>query len=97
MQGFTLKWLIGKGSKTAEPPLTKNITEEDIEYHIVQKSKIIFEAFLCHTQAVKRVIKQVTETSLKVCRSEARNGYIKPIFYSRAKVPSLESKAKYKE
>ena len=63
-----------QGSKVTEPPLTENMTDEDIENHIFQTTKITFENFPCHTQAVERLIKEVTDSSLKVCGSEARNG-----------------------
>lgn len=64
-------------NKLSEALLTKIITEEDIKYHIVQKSIITFEVFPRHTQEVEGIIKKVTDSSLKVCGYEARNGYIK--------------------
>lgn len=64
-----------RGSKISEPPLTKNMTEEDIECYIVQKNEITFEVFPCHIQAVKRIIKEVTDVSLNVLVSETQNNY----------------------
>ena len=50
------------------------MTDEGIENHIFQKTKLTFENFPCHTQAVERLIKEVTDSSLKICGSETRNG-----------------------
>ena len=70
--------IVWHGNKVTEPPLTENMTDEDIENHIFQRTKITFENFPCHTQAVERLIKEVTDSSLKVRRSEAQNGNISP-------------------
>ena len=60
-------------SHISEPPLTRTITDEDIEHHIINRSKMTFEAFPCHIQAVERIIKEVSDASLKVCGHEARH------------------------
>ena len=83
-------------SKITEPPLTRHMTEEDIASHIANQSRITFEKFPCHTQAVERMIKEVTDASLKVCGYEARDGYIRSRLESRAKIPSFENKACFK-
>ena len=45
---------------------------------------------------MERLIKKVTDASLKVYGSEARNGYIKSKLESHAKIPPFESKADFK-
>ena len=57
---------------------------------------MISESFPCHNQAVERMIKEISEASLKICWYEARNGYIRFRLESRAKIPRLESKADFK-
>lgn len=84
-----------QGTKITEPPLTQQMTDEDIDNHIYQKSKISFNEFPCHTQSVERMIKEVTEASMKVYGTEARDGFIMSRLQSRAKIPSFESKANY--
>lgn len=46
----------------------------------------------CHTQAVERSVKLVTEASQRVCGHEARNGFIFNTLYSRRLMPKFESK-----
>ena len=72
------------------------MTNDDIDYHIRNRSRMTFEPFPCHTKAVERIIKEVTDASLKVCGYDARNGYIMSRLASRAKIPCFESKANFK-
>ena len=83
-------------TKITEPPLTMQMTDEDINNHIDQRTKISFGEFPCHTQSVERMIKEVTIASMKVYGPEARDGFIMSRLESRAKIPSFESKANYK-
>ena len=48
-----------QGSKVTEPPLSENMTDEDIKNHIFQKTKIASENFPCHPQAIERLIKDI--------------------------------------
>lgn len=50
---------------------------------------IDFPRLPCHTQAVERAVKLVTESAQNVCGSIAREGYI------RAKIDSLENMPKF--
>ena len=73
------------------------MTEEDIASHIANQSRItLIEKFPCHTQAVERIIKEVTDALLKVCGYEAHGGYIRSRLESRAKIPSSDNKACFK-
>jgi len=47
------------------------------------------EKFPCHTQAVERHVKMVTEAGKSVCGKERREGYI------RAKIASRKNMTKY--
>ena len=82
-----------------EPPMTKHITDEDLKKYIsearepsCQMQSIDFPRFPCHTQAVERVIKLVTESSLSVCGPEARDGFVKAKIASQKMMPKFETK-----
>lgn len=49
----------------------------------------------CHTQAVERCLKLVTEASQAVCGRESRDGYIELLLRSRQQMPSSNSKSSY--
>ena len=70
-----------------EPPLTKVMCPAltDEELHSIP-------SLPCHTQAVERCIKLVTEASQKVCGAKARDGYIINTLKSQKKNPKLDSK-----
>ena len=78
--------------EVTEPPLTKKYSDEEIMIFIEDKHKICLDKFPCHTQAVERLVKIVTEASLSVCGSAARDGLIRSKIESRCRVPTLESK-----
>lgn len=46
----------------------------------------------CHTQAVERAVKTVTEAALAVCGGERRDGFIRSRIESRKNMPKFESK-----
>jgi hypothetical protein len=46
----------------------------------------------CHTQAVERCIKLVTEASAAVCGTAARDGFIRVRNEARNKMPRFETK-----
>ena len=76
-----------------EPPITIAISKE-LFACIKHKKKLdekLFD-FPCHTQAVERYIKLVTEASLKVYGKDSRDGFIRATIESRRKTPRLESK-----
>ena len=84
--------------QVTEPPATKKISAEDITTLINTKElpKII-PNFPCHTQAVERLIKLVTEASTSVVGNEARDGYIRNRIEGRKKLPKFETKKKKKQ
>ena len=72
-----------------EPLLTKDISESHIAEYI--KSQEVYHGLPdipCHTQAVERHIKPVTEAAEKVWR----DGYIRTTLASRKKMPVFENK-----
>ena len=62
-----------------EPPVTKEIDDETLLRFIHEDiSPIVgFSRYPCHTQAVERHIKLVTEASVSVCGQESRDGFIR--------------------
>ena len=56
------------------------------------KPSVLFPKFPCHTQAVERCVKVVTEASAAVCDEKSRDGFIRTRLASRELMPTLESK-----
>ena len=79
--------------KVTEPPLTKSITEAELKEMIINISKNIEVLnFPCHTQAVERHIKLVTEASSSVCGNNARDGLIRAKIACKKAIPKMETK-----
>lgn len=78
-----------------EPSLTMSISTDDLVAEIKNKFAITLKKFLCHTQAVERCVKIITEASSKVCGHDARDGYIRVKFEARSNLPSFENKTQY--
>jgi len=79
-----------------EPPLTKSISDHDLKSMISDVSaEIDILKFPCHTQAVERCIKLVTEASAAVCGIESRDGFIRSRIESRRTLPKFETKRQY--
>lgn len=82
-----------QSDKVTEPPLTKSISEADLRRMIVNIPETIeILNFSCHTQAVERHIKMVTEASTLVCRNTSRDGLIRAKIASRKATPKMETK-----
>ena len=77
-----------------EPPITMAISKEELCAWIRDEKKLdekLFD-FPCHTQAVERCFKLVTESSCKVYGKDSRDGFVRATIESRRKMPRLESK-----
>jgi hypothetical protein len=79
-------------SVVTEPPLTKTFSDDQIDDFINQQHRLDIPKFPCHTQAVERCIKLVTDASLAVCGEHKRDGYIRSIIESRREIPSFNTK-----
>lgn len=83
--------------RVTEPPMTKHITDEEIQELI--KTGGYPEGDLwklpCHTQAVERGVKLVTEASSAVCGFTNRDGWIRTTIASRSNMPKFNSKSDY--
>lgn len=81
-----------------EPPLTKNFSLEELVENGENSALWKAEQFSipCHTQAVERCVKIVTECSTQVASSKRRDGIIRTKLKSRNVMPRFTSKSKYK-
>lgn len=80
--------------KVTEPPITSNISTEDLKQFINSSATpmVDFPKFPCHTQAVERCVKLVTEAAKSVIGSVARDGFIHARIQGRQEMPNFESK-----
>ena len=88
-----------------EPPLLKHISSDSLKDFIRKASEaepnskldqvIDFPRLPCHTQAVERAVKLVTESAQNVCGSIAREGYIRAKIDSREKMPKFNTKKQF--
>lgn len=84
-----------QSSNVTEPPLTTSLSDEVIEDMIRNKVRYTCQKFPCHTQAVERSIKLITEASFSVVGSENRDGFIRTKLSSREKMPVFNTKSQY--
>ncbi|CAG9837591.1 unnamed protein product [Diabrotica balteata] len=73
-----------------EPPLTQHLADKEFWNRVKQVP--IFGYFPCHTQAVEKCVKIVTDASIKVCGEECRDGCIRGKLDARRNLPIFENK-----
>lgn len=78
----------------SEPPVIKAMTDTELRELITTEvtPTVIFPKFPCHTQAVERHVKLVTEAAKAVCGQKSRDGFIRARVASRQLMPTFESK-----
>ena len=81
--------------KLMEPPVTMKFSDEALKNMVDTGEVLGVGKFPCHTQAVERYIKLVTEASAAVCGAESRDGYIQSRLASRKLMPSFNTKSEY--
>lgn len=82
--------------KITEPPITMKYSDEEISHIIAEGGNFPeIEKYPCHSQAVERCVKIVTEASLSVCGSEARDGFIRTRIKARQDIPCFDTKCQY--
>ena len=79
-----------------ELPLTCHIFDDEINHLITSKKKKNFPHLPCHTQAVERSVKLITEASSLVCGQNSRDGFIRSRIDSRQQMPIFETKREFK-
>ena len=75
-----------------EPAATLLLSESDLHEIIKTGFKMNIAKFPCHSQAVERHIKLVTEASATVCGQETRDDFIRTQIQSRKELPKFDSK-----
>ena len=80
-----------------EPPMTVGISEEELLQFINQKEtpSVTFPRLPCHTQAVERCAKIVTQASGAVCDVDRQDRYIKVQLESQGLTPFFNTKRDY--
>lgn len=89
--------IIWQYCEITEPPLTLNVSDEDLKV-IVKNGLGTFQdivKFPCHTQAVERCVKLVTEASSSVCGENKRDGFIRARLLSRQQMPNFNTKKEF--
>lgn len=82
--------------RITEPPMTMKYSNTEISNLIRSGNNFSqFGMFPCHTQAVERCVNLVTEASISVCGSEARDGFIRSRIKARQDIPLFESKSQF--
>ena len=82
--------------KITEPPLTMEISNEELTAMISSvPDGVPFEKFPCHSQAVERCVKLVTEASAAVYGPEARDRFIRARIESREMLPQFNTKKQF--
>lgn len=79
-----------------EPPITKKYSVHELREMIANvPDQMSLLKVPCHSQAVERCVKLVTEASSSVCGQEARDGFIRCRIASRATLPKFETKSDF--
>ncbi|KAK4880959.1 hypothetical protein RN001_004278 [Aquatica leii] len=80
----------------SEPSILASISNDDLNQLIQTVPEMDLVKFPCHTQAVERHVKIVSEASLSVSGKESRDGYVMAKLQSRSEMPVFETKKEYK-
>ena len=81
-----------------EPTVTMNMTNNELKDMISAQisPSAIFPLFPCHTQAVERCVKLVTEASASVCGETSQHGFVQARVASCQLMPKIDSECDYK-
>ena len=82
----------------SEPPILANNSADDIEMFVACGDTPVmdFPKYPCHTQAVERCVKLVTEASSLVCGVKTRDGFIRVRLESRHIMPRFDTTGEYR-
>ena len=82
-----------KKTTFTEPPMTLDLSDEELR-GLVEKPLFV-PPYPCHTQAVERAIKLVSEAAGSVVGADSRDGYIRQKIRSRKEVCLKGSKKNF--
>ena len=80
------------------PPVIRAMSNEELEKKLLSNNVCTdweFCAYPCHTVAVERLVKLVTEASLKVCGHDNRDGFIRATLASRQQMKKFDTKKNF--
>lgn len=85
-----------QSTTVTEPPLLMNLSTEELDL-IVETGTSDRKEFKIpsHTQAVERIVKEVTEASKHVCGFKERDGFIRSRLLDRKYLPKFETKCHF--
>lgn len=75
-----------------DPPILRNYSNEDLMQMTTSNEHFIFNKLPCHTQAVERTVKVVTEAAMTLCNKKSREGFILAKLASRKSMPKFDTK-----
>ena len=78
-----------------EPPVLMDLADEDIE-SLIEECSPFKLTFPCHTQAVEKMVKEVTQVPRSVTKEEERHFHIVKKLGSRRKMPTFVSKSHFR-
>ncbi|XP_050513185.1 uncharacterized protein LOC126888821 [Diabrotica virgifera virgifera] len=85
-----------QSTTVTEPPLIADFSKDEIEMIVNSGSSDRKEFKIpLHTQAVERVVKEVTAASKHVCGVQEREGFIRSRLLDRKYLPKFETKRQY--
>ena len=83
--------------RVTEPPILSSIEADELKSLVFENQNKLKESLKlpCHTQAVERMVKIVTEASSRVHSFEARDSFIRARLAARKKLPKFSTKKDY--
>ena len=78
-----------RSEATTEPPLTRNLTDEELQ--AINLAALQVPKYPCHTQAVERAIKVVSDACSQVYYQE-RDSFIRQRIRARKLMPKVNTK-----
>lgn len=88
--------------KVTEPSITQHLSDAELRRILDGDTTILkplqeFFDMVCHSQAVERTIRDVSESCTQVFGSTARDGFIRARIAHRAIMPKFETKSEFKD
>ncbi|GBN04674.1 hypothetical protein AVEN_31097-1 [Araneus ventricosus] len=85
------------GVSITVPPVLRNVSSEELIDKLSFLDNTVqewsFTASPCHTVAVERTVKLVTEVAFRVCSCDSRDGIIRSTLLFRQALPKFQSKS----
>lgn len=88
-----MPWTSKKKVSVSEPPLTSHLTVAQLEeLAATSSSELVLTAIPCHSQAVERHVRMVSNASKRVVGEQKRHENILGTLESRSQMPSFRTK-----